>query len=310
MEKYDITIIGGGPAGLTAAIYAARSLRKVAVLEKGVPGGQIAMTDMIENYPGFPEGISGMELMQKFEEQAKKFGTEFINLFDVNEIKKTAEGFTIKSADGRELFSKTIIIATGQNPRNLGVPGEGEFTGRGVSYCATCDGAFFRGKKVAVVGGGNSAIQEAIYLTRFADSVTVIHRRNQLRADRILQERAFQNEKIRFHWDSVVTEIKGDTLLKSLVIKNVKTGEEFEEEFDGLFIYIGYKPNTDFLKDFVELDEGGYIKTNEELETSEKGVFACGDVRNNSLKQVSVAVGEGALAAVNAEKFLEEIENI
>lgn len=310
MEKYDITIIGGGPAGLTAAIYAARSLRKVAVLEKGVPGGQIAMTDMIENYPGFPEGISGMELMQKFEEQAKKFGTEFINLFDVNEIKKTEEGFTIESADGRELFSKTIIIATGQNPRNLGVPGEGEFTGRGVSYCATCDGAFFRGKKVAVVGGGNSAIQEAIYLTRFAESVTVIHRRNQLRADRILQERAFQNEKIRFHWDSVVTEIKGDTLLKSLVIKNVKTGEEFEEGFDGLFIYIGYKPNTDFLKDFVELDEGGFIKTNEELETSVKGVFACGDVRNNSLKQVSVAVGEGALAAVNAEKFLEEIENI
>lgn len=309
MENYDIVILGAGPAGLTAAIYATRSLRKVAVVEKGVPGGQIAMTDLIENYPGFPEGISGPELMQKFEEQAKKFGTEFINLFTVKEIQLDGQEKTIISTDGRQIRAKSIIIATGQNPRSLNVPGESEYTGRGVSYCATCDGAFFKDKKVAVVGGGNSAIQEALYLTRFAKSVTVIHRRDQLRADKILQDRAFKNEKIDFLWNSVVEEIKGDNLLRSVVVKNVKTGELKEYEFDGLFIYIGYQPNTEFLKGLVELDENGYVVTDEKLETNVPGIFACGDVRRNALKQVSVAVGEGAVAAISAEHYLESIEN-
>ncbi|MCX7831853.1 MAG: thioredoxin-disulfide reductase [Actinobacteria bacterium] len=309
MENYDITIIGGGPAGLTSAIYATRSLRKVALVEKGVPGGQIATTDLIENYPGFPEGISGPELMQRFEEQAKKFGTDFLNLFNVSEISLEDNMKIVRSTDGRSIISKAVIIATGQNPRKLGVPGESEFTGRGVSYCATCDGAFFKGKKVAVVGGGNSAIQEALYLTRFADSVTVIHRRDQLRADRILQERAFKNEKIQFLWNSVVSEIRGDQLLRSIVVKNVQTGEQKEVELHGVFIYIGYEPNTDFLKGFLELDENGYIITDEKLQTSIPGVFACGDVRKNALKQVSVAVGEGAVAAMSAEQYLDELEN-
>lgn len=307
MEKYEIAILGAGPAGLTAAIYATRSLRRVAVIEKGLPGGQIATTDMIENYPGFPDGISGPELMQKFEEQARKFGAEFLTLFSVKEIRVEGNEKIVVSDDGREISSLAVIVATGQNPRKLNVPGEAEFTGRGVSYCATCDGAFFRNKKVAVVGGGNSAIQEAIYLTRFAEKVTVIHRRDRLRADRILQERAFKNEKIEFFWDSVVERIVGDKVVKGAVLRNVKTGEFKEVEFDGIFIYIGYEPNTGFLKGLVDLDENGYILTDEKLETSVKGIFACGDARKNTLKQVSVAVGEGAVAAVSAEHYLENL---
>lgn len=309
MADYDILILGGGPAGLTAAIYATRSLRKVAVVEKGVPGGQIASTDMIENYPGFPEGISGLELMQKFEEQAKKFGTEFINLFEVKEIKKDGDVFVVVAADGKELTARALIIATGQNPRTLGVPGEAEFTGRGVSYCATCDGAFFKDRVVTVVGGGNSAIQEALYLTRFASRVQVVHRRDQLRADRILQERAFANEKIEFIWNSVVVEILGDQTVRAVKVKNVKTNDVKEVPTDGVFIYIGYEPNTGFLNGFVELDERGYVVTDDRLQTSVEGVFACGDVRSNPLKQVSVAVGEGAVAATSAEQYLDSLEN-
>lgn len=306
MDRYEIAILGAGPAGLTAAIYATRSLRKVAVIEKGLPGGQIATTDLIENYPGFPEGISGPELMHKFEEQARKFGAEFITLFSVKEIRLDGKEKVIVSEDGREVSALAVIVATGQNPRKLNVPGESEFTGRGVSYCATCDGAFFKNKRVAVVGGGNSAIQEAIYLTRFAEKVTVIHRRDRLRADRILQERAFKNEKIDFLWDSVVERIIGEQLVRALV-RNVKTGELKEVRFDGIFIYIGYEPNTGFLKGLVNLDESGYVVTDENLETSVKGIFACGDARRNTLKQVSVAVGEGAVAAVSAEHYLENL---
>jgi thioredoxin reductase (NADPH) len=304
----DIAILGAGPAGLTAAIYASRALRTVAVIEKGVPGGQIAMTDLIENYPGFPDGISGMELMTKFEEQARRFGAEFINLFEVASIGRDGSHFILADPSGRTLKARTVIIATGQQSRQLNVPGEAEFTGRGVSYCATCDGAFFRDRKVVVVGGGNSAIQEALYLTRFASSVTVVHRRDALRADRILQERAFANEKISFAWDSVVISINGDTKVDSVTIRNVKTGETSNIETDGVFIYIGYNPNTSFLAGTVELDEAGYVITDDTLQTSVPGIFACGDVRANHLKQVSVAVGEGALAAVSAETYLENLE--
>lgn len=307
MDRYEIAILGAGPAGLTAAIYATRSLRKVAVIEKGLPGGQIATTDLIENYPGFPEGISGPELMHKFEEQARKFGAEFMTLFSVKEIRLDGKEKVIVSEDGREVSALAVIVATGQNPRKLNVPGESEFTGRGVSYCATCDGAFFKNKRVAVVGGGNSAIQEAIYLTRFAEKVTVIHRRDRLRADRILQERAFKNEKIDFLWDSVVERIIGEQLVRGALVRNVKTGELKEVRFDGIFIYIGYEPNTGFLKGLVNLDESGYVVTDENLETSVKGIFACGDARRNALKQVSVAVGEGAVAAVSAEHYLENL---
>lgn len=307
MEQRELIIVGGGPAGLTSAIYATRSLRQAVVLEKGVPGGQIAMTDIIENYPGFPEGISGMELMQKFEEQAKKLGTEFINLFEVKTLEIDGDLKIVKSSDGRSFAAKAMIIATGQDPRKLNVPGEEKLIGKGVSYCATCDGAFFKDMKVAVIGGGNSAIQEALFLTRFASRVLVIHRRDQLRADKILQKRAFENKKISFLWDSVVTEVLGDERVTGLRVQNVKTGEVKEIDIDGVFVFIGYNPNTSFLKGIVELDKNGYVITDENLQTNIPGIFAAGDVRANTLKQVSVAVGEGALAATSAERYLENI---
>lgn len=307
MEVRDIIIIGGGPAGLTGAIYAARSLRKAAVIEKGIPGGQIAMTDIIENYPGFPDGISGMELMQRFEEQAKRFGAEFINLFEVKTLETKEDLKIIKGADGRSFASKVVIIATGQDPKPLNVPGEDRLVGKGVSYCATCDGAFFKNMEVAVVGGGNSAIQEAIFLTRFASRVVVIHRRDQLRADKILQKKAFENEKISFLWDSVVVEVLGNDKVTGLKVRNVKTDDVKEVNVDGVFVFIGYTPNTSFLKGIVELDKNGYVITDENLQTNVPGIFAAGDVRANTLKQVAVAVGEGALAATNAERYLENI---
>lgn len=308
IKNTDMIIIGAGPAGLTAATYATRSLRNVLILEKGAPGGQAATTDYIENFPGFPGGISGMELMQRFEEQAKGFGAEIMSLFEVSSIRIEEGVKIVSSADGKEVASKVVIIASGQNPRTIGVPGETELTGRGVSYCATCDGAFFKEKTIAVVGGGNSAIQEAIFLTRFATKVFVIHRRDELRADKILQKRAFENKKIEFLWNSVVTEVKGNTKVEGVSILNVKSDEEKEIALDGVFVYIGYAPNTSFLKNFVPLDEKGYVITNERLETGVPGVFACGDVRANALKQVSVAVGEGALAAVIAESYLENTD--
>ncbi len=307
MEVRDIIIIGGGPAGLTSAIYAARYLRKAAVLEKGVPGGQIAMTDVIENYPGFPDGIRGMELMQKFEEQAKRFGTEFVNLFEVKALEENDDLKIVKSSDNRSFAAKAIIIATGQDPKPLNVPGENRLIGKGISYCATCDGAFFKDMEVAVVGGGNSAIQEAIFLTRFASRVLVIHRRDQLRADKILQKKAFENKKISFLWNSVVVEVLGDNKVTGLKVRNVKSENVNEVKVDGVFIFIGYIPNTSFLKGIVELDKNGYVITDENLQTNIPGIFAAGDARANTLKQVSVAVGEGALAAANAEKYLENI---
>lgn len=307
MEVRDIIIIGGGPAGLTSAIYTARSLRKTVVLEKGVPGGQIAMTDIIENYPGFPDGISGMELMQKFEKQAKRFGTEFVNLFEVKTLEEKKNLKIVESSDNRSFAAKAMIIATGQDPRPLNVPGEDRLIGKGVSYCATCDGAFFKGMEVAVVGGGNSAIQEAIFLTRFASHVFVIHRRDQLRADKILQKKASENEGISFLWDSVVVEVLGDNKVTGLRVRNVKTENVKEVKVDGVFVFIGYIPNTSFLKGIVELDKNGYVITDEDLQTSIPGIFAAGDARANTLKQVSVAVGEGALAASNAERYLENI---
>lgn len=304
---YEIAILGAGPAGLTAGIYAARSMRKTAVLEKGVPGGQIAMTDLIENYPGFPDGISGMELMKRFEKQVNKFEVELIPLFEVKKIKIKDRSKIVESSEGKEIKSKSVIIATGQNPRTLNVPGESQFTGKGVSYCATCDGPFFKDKVVTVVGGGNSAIQEADYLSRFAEKVYVIHRRDELRADKILQERALNNEKIEIIWDSVVTEVMGENSVEAVKVKNVKTEDLTELKTQGFFVYIGYIPNTKFLDGLVNLDHGGYIKTNTSMQTSREGIFACGDVRANPLKQVSVAVGEGAIAAVSADNYIENI---
>ncbi|HHY59744.1 MAG TPA: thioredoxin-disulfide reductase [Clostridia bacterium] len=300
---YDVLVIGGGPAGLTAGLYAARAGRKVALIEKAMPGGQAFLTNEIENYPGFPEGIGGPELMMAFQQQATRFGLEIIN-GEIVSVDLAGETKKLVAADGQEYLAKAVIIATGAQPKNLGVPGEEEFRGRGVSYCATCDGAFFRGKKVAVVGGGDSAVEEALFLTRFASRVVIIHRRDQLRAINVLQERARSNEKIEFRLNHVVEAILGDQKVERLRLKNVVTGEVVEEEFDGVFVFVGTQPNTKFLEGVLALDEQGRIITNETMGTSLKGVFAAGDVRNTPLRQVATAVGDGAIAAYSAEHYL------
>lgn len=300
---YDQLIIGGGPAGLTAGLYAARAGRRVALIEKAMPGGQAFLTSEIENYPGFPEGIGGPELMMAFQQQATRFGLEIINA-EIVSVDLAGDIKTSTAADGKEYRARTVIIATGAQPKKLGVPGEEEFRGRGVSYCATCDGAFFRGKKVAVVGGGDSAVEEAIFLTRFASEVVLIHRREELRAINVLQERARSNEKIRFRLNHVVEAILGDQKVERLRLKHVVTGEVTEEDFDGVFVFVGTQPNTKFVEGVLALDEQGRIITNETMGTSVKGVFAAGDVRNTPLRQVATAVGDGAIAAYSAEHYL------
>jgi thioredoxin reductase (NADPH) len=310
---FDIIIIGGGPAGLTAGLYTSRARLKSLLIEKGLIGGQVATTEFVENYPGFDEGISGGELSSKMERQAKKFGLEIIQAsvrkISLHEkIKKiTLVGYDSTLREGNQEYeAKSIILSTGAHPRPLGVEGEDRYRGKGVSYCATCDGAFFKGEKLAVIGGGDSAVEEGIFLTRFAEIVYIIHRRDQLRATKISQERAFSNPKIKFIWNSVVKKIDGEETVKTLHIKNVKTQEESVLDVQGVFIYVGYNPNTEFLKDVVNLDENNYIITDEKMATSVPGIFAAGDVRANSIKQIAVAVGNGTTAAISAEKYIEE----
>jgi thioredoxin reductase (NADPH) len=300
---YDVVIIGGGPAGLTAGIYAKRAMLNTVLLEgKGV-GGQIIVTDLVENYPGFPE-ISGAELAAKFEEHAQKFELESRNMVDVTAIEDKGDTKLVKTTDG-DIETKAVIIASGTTPRKLGVKGELNFTGRGVSYCATCDGFFFRDKVAVVVGGGDSAITEAIFLTKMVKKVYVVHRRDELRAEKINQEHAFKNPKIEFVWDSVVEEIAGSQVVEKVIIRNVKTGESSELKTDGVFIYIGLDPNTGFAD--VEKDEWGFILANDRMETSVKGIFVAGDCRNTPLRQIVTAVGDGAIAAVSAERYIEKI---
>ncbi len=303
MEFYDVVIVGGGPAGLTAGIYAARADLKTVLLERGMPGGLAASTDFIENYPGFPEGIGGPEMATHMLSQAQRFGLE-VKYTDVESLKKDAAGFTVNTDDG-EIKTKTVIIATGAKPRMPGYRGEHEFHGRGVSYCATCDGAFFRDKVVAVVGGGDSAVEEAIFLTKFAVKVYIIHRRGELRATKYVQQKAMKNEKIELVWHSVVEEIKGDATVAELDVKDVRNGKISSLKVDGVFIYIGHDPSVELVKDMVELDEKGYIITDDEMRTSTPGLFAAGDVRRKLLRQVVTAVADGAIAAVSAEKHLE-----
>ncbi len=305
-DVYEILIIGGGPAGLTAGIYGARSKRDTLIIEKLLPGGQVGLTDLVENYPGFPDGIDGPELVKRMEEQAKKFGVEILT-DEIVDIKLESDPKEIIGRSGT-YKAKTVIIASGAEPRKLGVPGEKEFTGKGVSYCATCDGAFFEGQDIAVVGGGDTAVQEAIYLTQFAKKVTIIHRRDKLRASKILQERAFKNEKIDFLWDAVVTEILGDKRVEKIRVKNVKTGEERLIEKNGIFIYIGLVPNTTYLKGKIDLTPDGYIITDENMCTNIVGVYAAGDIRKKSLRQIVTAVSDGAQAAMSAVGYLEEKE--
>lgn len=303
---HDVIIIGGGPAGLTAGLYASRARLKSLLIEKGFPGGQVVTTEFVENYPGFDEGITGTELSQRMERQAKKFGLEIIQ-GAVGKISLKDKTKKISLEDGKTVYeTKSIIIATGAHPKNLGIEGEAEFRGRGVSYCATCDGAFFKGYKVAVVGGGDSAVEEAVFLTKFAEIVYIVHRRDSFRAAKIAQERAFSNQKIKILWNSAAKKIEGKETVTALHLKNIKTGEESRLDVQGVFIFVGYNPNTEFLKDFVNLDNNSYIVTDEKMATSVPGVFAAGDVRAKSLKQIATAVGDGAVAAVSAEKYIEE----
>jgi len=302
-KTYDAVIIGGGPAGLTAGLYTSRARIPTLLVEKGLFGGQITTTDLIENYPGFPKGITGEELARLMEEQARRFGLETVN-DEVLEVTVEGEIKRVRTYE-RTYEAKGLILCMGTEYRKLGVPGELEFAGRGVSYCSTCDGAFFRDRRVVVVGGGDSALTEALFLTRFAKEVVIIHRRDAFRGTKIYQERAQGNPKISFLLDSVVKEIKGDTVVRSVVVRNVKTGEEREVETDGAFVFVGITPRTQFLKGLVEMDEAGYILTDANCETSVKGIFAAGDCRKQLLRQITTAVGNGATAAFALEKYLE-----
>ena len=298
---YEVLINGPGPAGMTAAIYAARAGYKTAILEHGVPGGQAATTDMIENYPGFPEGISGPALMMNFFEQTQTFGVEMIyeqvQSMDVTgEVKKVI-------TDKQTIEAKAVVIASGAKPRTLGVANEGRLRGRGVSYCATWDGFFFRDQPVAVVGGGDTAVEEAMYLTKMCSSVTLIHRRDELRANKLAQSRAFANEKLNIIFDTVVDDIVGDDKVTQLKLRNKKTDETSTLDVNGVFIFVGYLPNASFLPAELEVNEQGYIITDEEMATNVPGVFAIGDVRQKKLRQVTTAVGDGGAVMHGIEEY-------
>lgn len=305
-KLYDLVIVGGGPAGLTAGLYAGRALLKTVLLEKGFLGGRAFTTSNIENYPGFPEGISGADMAEKLRKQAEKFGVEILTGEDVVSLK---DGELKEVATAENTYkTTTVVIASGLHPRTLNIPGEREFVGRGVSYCATCDGAFFTGKKIIVVGGGDSAIDEAIFLTRFAEKVTIVHRRDELRAAKSLQEKTLAHPKIDFMWSSELRGIYGNNMVQKVVVLDKKAQKEREVSIDGVFMYVGNIPNTAFAEGILQLDENGYILTDETLQTSVPGIFAAGDVRSNLLKQIVVAMGEGALASVSAEKYIESLK--
>ncbi|MEK7310204.1 MAG: thioredoxin-disulfide reductase [Planctomycetota bacterium] len=304
---YDIVIIGGGPAGLTAGIYATRALMKTLLLEKIAPGGLVITTEKVENYPGFAEGVNGYELMEQMIKQAGKFGLETISEEAIG-ISQKDKGFHIKTTL-QDYQALSVIIASGTIYRNLGVEGEQTFTGRGISYCATCDAPLFRNKEVVVVGGGDAAIEEALFLTKFVKKIYLVHRRDKLRASAILQERAKQNPKIEFIWNSVINRIYGKSKIEKVTIRNVLDNSEQELNIDGIFVFIGFEPKTVFLKDFVELDKEGYVVTDYEMKTSRSGIFAAGDVRSNALRQIITACGDGARAAVSSQHFVENLKN-
>lgn len=311
-NQYDVIIVGGGPAGLTAAIYTGRGKLKTLILERGLPGGQIAQTEDVENYPGFPEGISGMELSQRMVQQAEKFGA-VIEMDEVQRIEHTTEAaafpFTVQGYSG-QYHGKSVILTTGAEPRRLNIPGEEQFWGKGVSTCATCDGFFYRGKKVVVIGGGDAAVEEGLFLTKFAEEVTLIHRRDTLRANKVAQARVFANEKMKFIWNTTVEEILGEEngQVTGVRLKDVHTGEESVLETDGVFIFIGHIPNTDFVKDTVKLRDDGYVDVNNDIYTSVPMLFAAGDVSDWIYRQLATSVGTGTRAAMTAERALAELE--
>lgn len=307
-EEYDLIIIGGGPAGMTAGLYASRAELKTLLVEKMIMGGQMMTATLVENWPGYPGGIDGPELMGRFQTHCVEFGLETTT----GEVEKIEDLGRQKRLiiDGKEFLTKTVLIATGANPRKLDVEGETGLVGRGVSYCATCDGAFFRNVPIAVIGGGDTAAEEAVYLTRFASKVYMVHRRDEMRTTKILQNRVFENEKIEMVWDSVVVGLDSDnTGLTGVRVENVKNGEQRLLEAVGMFVAIGVTPITQFLGGLVELDESGYIKAGEDTHTSVPGIFAAGDCRTSYLKQVSTAVGDGAVAATQIEKYIEDLKH-
>lgn len=306
--EFDTLILGGGPAGYSAGMYAARGALSTAIVDVSMLGGQPSNYLELENYPGF-ERIGGFELMEKFEQHADYFGVQKFPMQEIEKIDLLSFPKIIKTKE-YEFRAKTVIIATGAKPMKLGVKGEEEFIGRGVSYCAICDGAFYKDKVVAIVGGGNSAIEEGIYLTKFASKVYIIHRRNELRADKIIQKRAFENPKIEIIWDSVVKEIKGESSVKSLILENVKNGNTTELDVDGVFPYIGITPNSEGFSGQVQQDSHGFVITNDKMETSQEGVFAVGDIRTTPLRQVITAASDGAVGAVYASKYIESHKTV
>lgn len=303
---YDTVVIGAGPSGMTAAIYLSRARRSTLVLERQMAGGQMAVTELIENYPGFPEGIGGFELADRMKQQAGKFGAEVREITMVHTVKH-ADGHHVVHTDQGDVQARSVLLAPGRHPRKLGVPGEDEFFGRGVSSCATCDGALYRDRVVAVVGGGDTAVEEGMFLTKFARKVHVIHRREELRCAPIAQERAFGNEKMDWVWNSVVRTIQGDEHVTAVELEDTCTGAMSTLPVEGVFIFIGQIPNTDFLRGVVELDDEGYIITDDTLRTSVPGIFAAGDARISPLKQITWAAGEGALAAVQIDRYLDTV---
>ena len=302
-ELYDVAVIGSGPAGMTAGIYASRALLKTVIFEKNTYGGLMALTDKLENWPG-EKSIAGFDLAEKMHTQALDLGAEFVS-DEVLEVEKTENGnFLIKTALSKIVSAKTVIYAAGSIPRKAEIPGEKEFTGSGVSYCAVCDGAFYRGLKVAVLGGGDSALKEALYLTKFAEKVTIVHRRDEFSAEKITQNEVRNNPKIDFVLNSVAEKIEGKDFVEKLVVKNVKTGEISELAVDGVFIFLGYIPETKPIENIVKIAESGHIPTDSECRTNVPGLFAAGDIREKLVRQVSTAVGDGAIAAVAAEHYI------
>ncbi|HHW13782.1 MAG TPA: thioredoxin-disulfide reductase [Firmicutes bacterium] len=301
MKEAEVVVVGGGPAGLAAGLYAGRARLRTALLEMGFPGGQAATTDRVENYPGFPEGVGGGELTERMADQARRLEVEFATA-EARALKRE-DGRWIVETDGEPWRGRAVIIATGARAKRLGCPGEDRLTGRGVSYCATCDGAFFRDRRVHVIGGGDSAVVEALFLTRFAETVTLVHRRNELRATKVLQEEILRHPKVRFAWEAQVAEIEGQDRVEAVVLR-YKDGREERQDTDGVFIYVGNEPNTTWLRGAFPVDERGYLLTDERMRLRQEGAFAAGDVRRKGLRQIVTAVADGAIAAVEAVEYL------